>query len=134
MSADNPKVFLDISIDKSKAERIEIELFYDQCPLTCENFKALCTGEQGISQKTGKPMCYKGSVIHKVIEGFMIQGGDFVSGDGRGCESIYGGKFNDERLDYKFTKRGDLGMANLRKNTNGSQFFITLVHAGWLDG
>ena len=82
--------------------RIEIELFSKKVPKTAENFRALCTGEKGEGKK-GKPLHFKGSIFHKVIKGFMMQGGDFTDFNGTGGESIYGDKFDDENFIYNHT-------------------------------
>ena len=92
------------------------------------------SGEKGIGQKTGKPLHFKSSLFHRIIPGFMIQGGDFSNKNGTGGESIYGGKFNDENFKVKHNRAGLLSMANAGPNTNGSQFFVTLSATPHLDG
>ncbi|GFP97988.1 peptidyl-prolyl cis-trans isomerase cyp63 [Phtheirospermum japonicum] len=132
--AKNPSVFLDVSIDGDTAERIVIELFADTVPRTAENFRALCTGEKGVGVSTGKPLHYKGSTFHRIIKGFMAQGGDFSKGNGTGGESIYGGKFPDENFKLDHDGPGLLSMANGGPGTNGSQFFILFKRQPHLDG
>ena len=95
----NPIVYMDINVAHERLGRVVFELFSNEVPKTAENFRALCTGEKGIGEKTGKPLHYKGSTFHRVIKDFMIQGGDFEKGNGTGGESIYGHKFDDEGLD-----------------------------------
>jgi len=100
-----------------------VELYYAHAPRTCENFIGLANSGY-----------YDGTVFHRIIKDFMIQGGD-PTGTGRGGECIWGGKFGDEiTRDLKHVGAGVLSMANAGPNTNGSQFFITLAPTPWLDG
>jgi peptidylprolyl isomerase len=108
--AGTPKVFFDLAIGGRSAGRVEFVLRSDIVPRTAENFRA------------------------RVIPQFMCQGGDFTTGDGRGGESIYGGKFEDEGFALKHDQPGLLSMANSGPNSNGSQFFITTVPTPHLDG
>ncbi|KAG8074684.1 hypothetical protein GUJ93_ZPchr0006g44409 [Zizania palustris] len=95
--------------------------------------KGNCRGEKGIG-KSGKPLYYKGTPFHRIIPGFMIQGGDTAHGDGTGSDSIYGSFFPDENFKINHTGPGILSMANMGKDTNASQFFITAEKLTRLDG
>ncbi|KAK1288266.1 Peptidyl-prolyl cis-trans isomerase CYP40 [Acorus calamus] len=130
----NTRCFLDVSVGGELEGRILVELFDDVVPRTAENFRALCTGEKGIGPNTGVPLHYKGSCFHRVIKGFMVQGGDISARNGTGGESIYGLKFEDENFEMKHERKGMLSMANSGPNTNGSQFFITTTRTSHLDG
>jgi ATP-dependent RNA helicase DDX18/HAS1 len=128
-----PVVFFDISIGTDKPQRVTFELFADVVPRTAENFRALCTGERGRGQ-FGKPLSFRGCPFHRIIPGFMAQGGDFTKGDGTGGESVYGRTFPDENFKLRHDRPLLLSMANAGKNTNGSQFFITFDSTPHLDG
>jgi len=128
----NPLVFLDMSVGGDYVGRVVIELYANVAPRTCENFRQLCTGEGG--EKDGVKLSYKGSIFHRIINRFMIQGGDFTNFNGTGGASIYGEKFEDENFLLKHENPGQLSMANSGPNTNGSQFFISTVACPHLDG
>ena len=123
MTDNTPKDSTLVAVIKTNMGNIELELFADKAPKTVENFVGLA-----------KKGYYNGVIFHRVIDNFMIQGGD-PTGTGRGGESFWGGKFNDEiDSSLTFDKPGYLAMANAGPNTNGSQFFITTVPTPWLNG
>ncbi|KAK1370019.1 PPIase cyclophilin-type domain-containing protein [Heracleum sosnowskyi] len=125
MSKNNSFVFLDVSIDGDPIERMVFELYYDLAPKTAENFRALCTGEKGLSSKIGKPLHYKGTFFHRIIKGSMAQAGDLLRRGGKCGESIYGDKFPDERPKLLHDEPGLLSMAIADRDTHGSLFCIT---------
>ncbi|KAF2682805.1 hypothetical protein K458DRAFT_478734 [Lentithecium fluviatile CBS 122367] len=125
----NPIVFFDITLGGEKLGRIKMKLFKDVVPRTAENFRQFCTGET--KNNRGQPQGYKGCKFHRIIKGFMIQGGDFINGNGTGSRTIYGTeKFADENFILKHDKSGLLSMANSGPNSNGCQFFIITADGG----
>lgn len=125
----------------SSACRIVVQLYWDVAPLACENFATLCANANIMTKiplgQSGKPLTYRSSRIHRVIPQFILQGGDFVFGNGSGGESIFNGKkFKDERagLLLSHDSRGVLSMGNSGKNSNTSQFFITFQAAPQCNG
>ena len=116
--------------------RLEIELNDKEAPKAAANFRALCSGEKGISKESKKPLHYKDVPFHRIQSGFVAQGGDVTRFDGSGGESIYGKKFNDEKdgLKLKHDGPGVVSMANSGKNSNSSQFFVTLDKTPQCDG
>ncbi|KAG0475883.1 hypothetical protein HPP92_012724 [Vanilla planifolia] len=137
------RVYMDVNIDGQHAGRIVVGLYGKVLPKTVEKFRALCTGEKGkvpngneVHHKGPKlkSLRYKGTTFHRIVSGFIIQGGDITHSDGKGSDSIYGGAFPDENFMVKHSHAGVVSMANSGPDSNGSQFFITTVKASWLDG
>jgi peptidyl-prolyl isomerase D len=132
-SVRNPFVFLDVCIGSNKSGRIIIELFKNIVPKTAENFRVLCTGEKGIGI-SGNPLHLKGSIFHRVVPMYMIQGGDIAAFDGTSGESIYGWTFEHENFTLKHHSPGLLSMVNVDDKTCCSQFIITVTACPQLDG
>jgi cyclophilin family peptidyl-prolyl cis-trans isomerase len=104
-------------------------------PKTCQNFKALCTGECGKGGRFNRDLHYKGCHFFRVVPGQAIRAGDIEHDNGTGGESIFGGKFEDENYKLKHSKAGVVSMvAGSTRNSNGSQFLITTAPAHHLDG
>lgn len=120
-SKNRPKVFFDISTNNEIIGRITFELYDDIVPYTVKNFIFMVQNH------------YKDSIFHRIIKDFVIQGGDYINGDGTGTNSIYGKTFDDENFNLKHDKKYLLSMANSGPNTNGCQFFITLNELEHLD-
>lgn len=106
----NPTVFFDITLGGEPLGRIKMQLYADTVPRTAENFRQFCTGET--KNHLGRPQGYKACKFHRVIKDFMIQGGDFINGDGTGSASIYGTRaFADEGFGKRHEEAGVLSMA-----------------------
>ncbi|XWS55076.1 hypothetical protein CRYUN_Cryun10bG0144200 [Craigia yunnanensis] len=116
------RVYLDVDIDGQRVGKIIIGLYGEVVPKT--------VGEKG-KGANGKALHYKGTPFHRIVSGFVIQGGDIIHGDGRGSESIYDRIFPDENFKIKHSHAGIVSMANTGHDSNGSQFFITTVKASW---
>ncbi|KAL9905338.1 peptidyl-prolyl cis-trans isomerase D [Glossina fuscipes] len=130
----NPIVFFDINIGREYAGRMVIELRKDVVPKTAENFRCLCTGENGIGTM-GRPLHYKGVCFHKIMRVYVVGSGDIINNDGSGGESIYGPLFDDENFELEHSEEGIVSMANYGKpNTNNSQFVITSTACENLNG
>ena len=132
--------------------RMIIRLFWDVAPLACENFATLCANGGGNCSRShvvkekpkpapmgecGKPLTYRNSVVHRIVPNFIMQGVDFVFGNGSGGESIFNGKkFKDEKagLQLKHDRRGIVSMGNNGKNSNSSQWFVTFQKTPACDG
>lgn len=136
-----PICFMEFEIGGQHVGIVRVKLYHDQAPLACDNFRALCTGKHGIG-RSGKPLCFRNSTVHRVVPNFCIQGGDFTRGDGTGGESIYKpnsrdvdmwGNFRDEVF-MQHNRKGLLSMANNGPDRNRSQFFFTLRALPSLDG
>lgn len=130
--------FFKISIDGVPCdEQVVFELFTDMCPRTCDNFRHLCIGDQpdtrSADNKTVK-LHYKGTSFYRIVPDGWIQGGDIINDRGNAGHSIYGPEFPDECFSMKHDSEGVLGMASKGKDTNGSQFYITVGRNSWMDG
>ncbi|KAL5007996.1 hypothetical protein ScPMuIL_013577 [Solemya velum] len=109
--------------------RLVIALFGETCPMTTMNFAAIAKG----FKRKNEFLTYKNSRFHRIVQDMVIQGGDITVGDGTGGKSIFGDKFIDENFKLSHKSTGFVSMANHGPDTNGSQFFIVLNKARWLD-
>ena len=129
MISDTVQITVDICGSRV-AKPIVIAMFGFDVPYTVSNFLTIC---KGTSQNNGQPLTYNGSVLHRIIPNFMVQGGDITHGDGSGGMSIYGENFKDENFNINHDV-GVISMANAGPNTNSSQFFITTADTSFLNG
>eukprot|EP01060_Flectonema_neradi_P035217 TRINITY_DN6413_c0_g1_i1.p1 TRINITY_DN6413_c0_g1~~TRINITY_DN6413_c0_g1_i1.p1 ORF type:complete len:464 (+),score=84.29 TRINITY_DN6413_c0_g1_i1:34-1392(+) len=128
------RCYFDILIEgKDDVGRVIFELHDDEVPKTCRNFAGLCEGVRS-DDSDGDTFGYKNSKIHRVIPGFLIQGGDITNGDGTGGRSIYGSVFEDENFIRTHSGPGLLCMANSGPDSNCSQFYVTMNAAPHLNG
>lgn len=135
MTTESPShCFLRLSVAGQSSRTIAIELFTKTCPKTCDNFVRLCSSAVSTSRSKPQPS-YRGTEIHRIVDNFMVQGGDFEKFDGSGGYSpLAAGKtFPDESFEIPHDRPGRVSMANRGPNTNGSQFFITLASTPHLD-
>ncbi|XP_072037738.1 peptidyl-prolyl cis-trans isomerase B-like [Amphiura filiformis] len=124
------KVFFDMAIDDEPIGRIVIGLFGEACPVTVQNFAALARG----NFRNDKALTYNNTIVHRIVQDFVIQMGDVVENDGTGGRSIYGQYFADENFYLSHWGPGWVAMANAGPDSNNSQFIILLTTARWLDG
>lgn len=123
------RIYMDVKHNKQPLGRITFGLFGKLAPKAVANFRHICL--RGINGTS-----YVGARFHRVVDRFLVQGGDILNGDGTGSISIYGDYFEDEEkgLEVEHNRPGYLGMANRGPHTNGCQFYVTTVGAKWLDG
>ncbi|EOD06524.1 hypothetical protein EMIHUDRAFT_68682, partial [Emiliania huxleyi CCMP1516] len=125
-AASREHAYLELSVGGEARGRLVAELFGDLVPRTAANFAALCAG----ASVAGRRLSYEGCAFHRLVRGFVLQGGDVISGDGSGAACIH----DDRRLDLPHSRPGLLSMANMGRDSNGCQFFVTLQPAPQLDG
>jgi len=126
--------FLHISIAGRPCRKVVIELYHLECPKICQSFLQLISNPGTTSKRNPLP-CYRGTEFHRVVESFMVQGGDFECFDGTGGYSAVtkSKTIEDESFRISHDRAGRVSMANRGPNTNGSQFFITLKATPHLD-